>query len=78
MSQNSKIRSECIRSFLNAVSSREEIGDFGATLAAELAYIHFLFKGADETYRLYWKALLNGKYHLDALVPTEWIPLSEQ
>jgi hypothetical protein len=51
--------------------------DLGAQIAAELAYLHYIFARADEFYRVYREALLNLESNRDKPKPSEWIPLSE-
>jgi hypothetical protein len=51
--------------------------DLSAQIAAELAYLHYIFARADEFYRYYREALLNLERHRDKPKPSEWIPLSK-
>lgn len=54
-----------------------EARDLGATIAAELAYLRYLLKGADEFYRYYRESLLNAECNRGKPQPKEWIPISK-
>jgi hypothetical protein len=51
--------------------------DTARIIAADLAYIHYLFTTADEFYRYYREALLNLEGNRNQPKPTEWIPISK-
>ena len=58
--------------------SPQDAPDHGTQVAAEIAYVQYLFQRADEFYRMYREALLNGERNRDKPRPVEWVPLSEQ
>jgi hypothetical protein len=61
---------------LNDLLGMGETPDLGAQIAAELAYLHYIFARADEFYRYYREALLNLESNRDKPKPSEWIPIT--